>query len=98
MNTPAILLALAASISWAFAMVLAKEGLRWMDLVSYSAIRPFLALVFIVPFGLLTAGFQNPGRDLVGIAVVGGFIDSFVGSLLFLLAIKRNPAHQASTL
>lgn len=98
MSTLAILLALAASVAWAFAMVLAKEGLRWMDLVSYSAVRPFLGLVFIIPYGLLTTGFRNPGLDLVGIAILGGFLDSFVGSLLFLLAVSRSPAHKASTL
>ena len=51
MNTVAILLALGASVAWAFAMVVAKEGLKWMNLVSYSAVRPFLGLVFIIRTG-----------------------------------------------
>lgn len=98
MNTLAILLALGASICWALAMILAKIGLKWMGLVSFAAIRPLFALLFIVPYGLLTSGFHHTGFGLVGIAVLAGFLDAFVGSLLFLVAIKRSPAHKASAL
>jgi len=98
MNTLAILLALGASICWACVMVLVKVGLKRMDFVSFVAIRPLFALVFIVPYGLLTAGFNFSGFDLVGIAVLGGFLDSFVGSLLFFVAIQKIPARKATAL
>lgn len=98
MSTLAILLALGASICWALAMILAKIGLKWMGLVSFAAIRPLFALLFIVPYGLLTSGFHHTGFGIVGIAVLAGFLDAFVGSLLFLVAIKRSPAHKASAL
>jgi len=98
MNTLAILLALGASICWALVMVLVKVGLKRMDFVSFAAIRPLFALVFIVPYGLLTADFKFSGFDLVGIAVLGGFLDSFVGSLLFFIAIEKISAHKATAL
>ena len=98
MNTSAILLALAASVCWALAMVLGKLGLKWMGLVTYSAIRPFLGLLFVVPYGLLTAGFENPGIRLVAIAILGGFLDSFIAALLFRIALQRNPAHKVAAL
>jgi len=98
MNTPAILLALAASVSWALAMVLDKVGLKWMGLVTYSAIRPFLGLLFVIPYGLLTVGFENPGMHLVAIAILGGLLDSFIAALLFRIALQRIPAHKATAL
>ena len=98
MNTSAILLALGASVCWAFAMVLGKLGLKWMGLVTYSAIRPFLGLLFVVPYGLLTAGFENPGMRLVAIAILGGFLDSFIAALLFRVALQRLPAHKVTAL
>jgi len=98
MNTFAILLALAASVCWALVMVLDKLGLKWMGLVTYSAIRPFLGLLFVVPYGLLTTGFESPGMHLVAIAIFGGFLDSFIAALLFRIALQRNPAHKVTTL
>ena len=98
MNTSAILLALAASVCWALAMVLGKLGLKWMGLVTYSAIRPFLGLLFVVPYGFLTAGFENPGMRLVAIAILGGFLDSFIAALLFRVALQRLPAHKVTAL
>ncbi len=98
MNTLAILFALGASICWACVMVLIKVGLKRMDFVPFAAIRPLFALVFVVPYGLITAGLNFSGFDLVGIAILGGFLDSFVGSLLFFVAIQKIPAHKATAL
>ena len=98
MNVAGILLALAASVCWALAMVLEKLGLRWMGIVTYSAIRPFLGLLFVVPYGFLTGGFENPALHLVAIAFVGGFLDSFLAALLFRTALRKNPAHKVTAL
>jgi drug/metabolite transporter (DMT)-like permease len=97
-NTFAILFALAASVCWALAMVLGKLGLKWMGLVTYSAVRPLLGLLLVVPFGLLTAGFENPGMHLIGVAILGGVLDSFLAALLFRLALHKNPAHKVTAL
>ena len=98
MTTIAILLATGAAIAWGLEIVLTKPALRYMDMFSYGAIRPFFALLFVIPFGLLTSAFAFPGWRLVGIAMVAGVLDSFVGSMLFFYAIKRTPAHTSSSL
>ena len=98
MTTFAVLLALAAAVCWALAMVLGKLGLQWMGLVTYSTVRPLLGLLFVVPYGLVSAGFENPGAHLVVVAILGGFLDSFIAALLFRLALTRNPAHKVTAL
>jgi len=98
MTIVAILLALGAAVAWSLETVLAKPGLRRMDMFSYAAIRPLFALLFVVPFGLWTSGFQFPGWRLVVIAAIAGVIDSFVGSMLFYFSVKRVSAHEASSL
>jgi len=98
MTIVAILLALGAAVAWSLETVLAKPGLRRMDMFSYAAIRPLFALLFVGPFGLLTSGSQFPGWRLVVIAAVAGVIDSFVGSMLFYFSVKRVSAHEASSL
>ena len=98
MNSLAILLALAAAISWALTQTIAKIGLKRMDLVPYLFIRPLLALPFIVPYGLLTSGFHLPSPGLIGIAILGGLTDSFAGSMLYMFAIRKSSAHKAASL
>jgi drug/metabolite transporter (DMT)-like permease len=97
-TTIAILLATGAAIAWALETVLSKPALRYMDMFSYGAIRPLFALLFVIPYGLLTSGFVFPGWELLGIAAVAGVIDSFVGSMLFYYAVNRVSAHEASSL
>ena len=98
MTIIAILLATGSAVAWALATVLSKPALRYMDMFSYSAIRPVFALIFVIPYGLLTSGFGFPGWDFLGIAVVAGIIDSFVGSMLFYYALNRTSAHEATSL
>jgi len=98
MTTIAILLATGAAITWALETVLSKPALRYMDMFSYGAIRPLFAVMFVIPFGLLTSGFAYPGWTLLSIAAVAGIIDSFVGSMLFYYAVNRVSAHEASSL
>lgn len=98
MTTVAILLATGAAIAWALETVLSKPALRHMDMFFYGAIRPLFALMFVVPYGILTAGFGFPGWRLLAIATVAGIIDSFVGSMLFYYAVNRVSAHEATSL
>ena len=98
MITVAILLATGAAIAWALETVLSKPALRHMDMFSYGALRPLFALMFVVPYGILTAGFGFPGWRLLAIATVAGIVDSFVGSMLFYYAVSRVSAHEASSL
>ena len=98
MNNIAIILALGAAVSWASTQVFSKIGLQRMDLVDFASIRPLFALLFIVPYGLLTAGFENPGLLFIGIAVLAGLMDDFLGSMLYLIAVKSSSAHEAASL
>ncbi len=98
MTIIAILFAIGAAIAWALESVLSKPALRYMDMFSYGVIRPLFALIFVIPYGLLTSGFAFPGWELLGIAAVAGIIDSFVGSMLFYYTMNRVSAHEATSL
>jgi len=94
----AIALALLAMLFWSITLILAKPGLTQMDAVPYGVIRPIFASVLIFSFGLATSSLALPDLSVLGVAVLGGFLDMFVGVALFMYAVKRVPAHKAGTL
>jgi len=98
MNNVAIVFALGAAVSWASTQVFSKAGLQRMDLIHFASIRPLFALLFIVPYGFLTGGFSNPGLVFIGIAVLAGIMDAFLGSMLYLYAVKKSSAHESASL
>ncbi len=98
MTTIAILLATGAAITWGLDIVLSKPALRYMDTFSYGAIRPLFALLFVIPIGVLTSGFELGSWNLLFIAVIAGITDSFIGAMLFYYAVHRVPANEASSL
>lgn len=93
-----IALALGAMVLWAVTMVLAKPGLARMDAIAYGFIRPIFASLLILPYALLTPSLVFPSVGTVAIAVLGGFVDMFVGVALFMYGIKRISAHEVGTL
>ena len=95
---PAILLSLAAALSWGVAQVVSKLGLARMDLVRYALVRAAFALLFAVPYGIITGAFRFAEPTLIGMAAVAGLIDSFLGTLLYMYALKRGEAHGAAAL
>jgi len=72
-----------------------KVGIANMPLCLFGFIRAVSGLIFVIPFGLLGSGFQFPAPALAVIAFAGGLLDSFVGTLLYLSALKKSPAHEA---
>ena len=48
----------------------------------------------MIPFGLLTTGFPIPSLGLLTVAVIGGLLDSFVGTLLYMTALRASPAYE----
>lgn len=90
----AILLAVSSAALWGGGQVIAKRGLENTSLPLFGSVRSFSALLFVVPFGLLTMGFPIPSLSLLGIAVLGGVLDSFVGTLLYMIALRTSPAHE----
>lgn len=98
MNILAIGFAVGAALFWGLGQNLTKIGIQRMDWVSFVFTGRLFALVFTIPFGLLTTGFHFPDLHLVGIAASGGFMDLFVGVLLYIVALKKSTVHQAATL
>ena len=71
-----------------------KLGVANMPLGLFGFIRAAVSLAFVIPFGLLGSGFHFPEPTLVVIAFLGGLLDSFVGTLLYMKALN-SPAYEA---
>jgi drug/metabolite transporter (DMT)-like permease len=94
----AIFLSLAAALSWGVAQVVSKLGLTRLEVSLYAAIRASFAFLFTVLFGFATGAFVFSDPLLIGMASVSGLIDSFLGTLLYMYALKRGQAHGAAAL
>ncbi|MCD6494442.1 DMT family transporter [Candidatus Bipolaricaulota bacterium] len=79
---------------WGGGQVIAKRGLEDTSLALFGFIRSASALVFVVLFGLLTTGFPLPSLGLLMVAILGGVLDSFVGTLLYMIALRGSPAYE----
>jgi drug/metabolite transporter (DMT)-like permease len=91
-------LGLSGALVWGLSQVLTKPGLAEMDLARFALIRVVTGLVCVIPFGLATSEFAFPPLPALGAAVSVGVIDCFLGVLLFMLAVQRIDAHQATPL
>ena len=96
--TWAILMALGASLSWAITALLMKIGVHSMTRVAFGAIRPWIGLLFIVPYAILTQDLAFGSWDVVLIATAGSLTNCFFSTWLFYYAISRGPLHKASML
>jgi len=79
---------------WGGGQVLAKRGLEDTSLALFGFIRSGFALLFVIVFGLLTTGFPLPTTKFLIVAILGGVLDSFIGTLLYMIALKTSPAHE----
>jgi len=79
---------------WGGGQVLAKRGLEDTSLALFGFIRSGFALLFVIVFGLLTTGFPLPTTKFLIVAILGGILDSFIGTLLYMIALKTSPAHE----
>ena len=79
---------------WGGGQVIAKRGLEDTSLALFGFLRSASALVFVVLFGLLTTGFPLPSLGLLMVAILGGVLDSFVGTLLYMIALRGSPAYE----
>ena len=96
--TWAILMALGASLSWAITALLMKIGVDSMTRVAFGAIRPWIGLLFIVPYAILTRDLAFGSWEVVVIATAGSLTNAFFSTWLFYYAIGRGPLHKASML
>ena len=92
--TIAILFAVCSAALWGGGQVIAKRGIEDTSVALFGFVRSASALLFVIPFGLLTTGFPLPAFSLLVVAILGGVLDSFVGTLLYMTALKAAPAHE----
>jgi len=94
----AIPLAIAAAAAWAVGMTLAKPALRHIDLLSYMlrswSVVAFLAFVL----GWVNGELFLPDIRLIALAAGAGLLDAVIGGLLYMTAMERMTAYQATTL
>jgi len=98
MASIAILLTLGAALSWALTSVFMKLGVTSMTRIGFAAIRPWLGLLFVLPYALLIGTLDFGSPKLVAIAISGSFLNAVLGTALFYYAITHAPLHQASIL
>ncbi len=79
---------------WGTGQVIAKRGLADTSLALFGFIRSGAAFLFVVVFGLFTTGFPVVASGLLVVAFFGGVLDSFVGAMLYMVALKGSPAHE----
>ena len=96
--TWAILMALGAAFSWAITALLMKIGVHSMTRVAFGAIRPWIGLLFILPYAILTKDLAFGSWEVVVIAAAGSLTNSFFSTWLFYYAISHGPLHKASML
>jgi drug/metabolite transporter (DMT)-like permease len=94
----AILLALASGASWAIGMTIAKPVLRHMDVLSYMFGRWILVAPVALLFAALSGTLVFASGYAIGMAALAGFVDSTLGGFFYLMAMKRTPAYQTTTL
>ena len=94
----AILMALGSSLSWALTSVLMKIGVTSMTRIGFAAARPWLGLLFVLPYALLIGTLEFGSPQLVAVAVGGSLLNAVLGTALFYYAITHAPLHQASIL
>lgn len=73
-----------------------KTGLKKMPPFFFALAHLFCSLVLIVVYGVLTSKLSLAPANLLLIASAAGFSDSFLGILLFMFALKREPAHKVT--
>jgi len=94
----AILLALAAGATWAVGMTAAKPAMRHIDVLSYMLSRWGLVAPLALLFALITGTLSFPNWRAVSLALAAGFLDATLGGFFYLMAMRRTPAYQTSTL
>lgn len=94
MELLAVILALGATICWGMDQVLGKFVLKDLDVLTFNALRPAFAMLFIIPYVLLVEQISYVGLELIALVVFAGFIAEFLGAELYFYVIKRSVAHR----
>lgn len=93
MELIATILALGATICWGMDQVLGKLVLRDLDSLTFYALRPVLAILFVVPYVLLVEQISYGSWGLIAVVLLAGIFAEFIGGELYFHIIKRSEAH-----
>ncbi len=93
MELLAVILALGATLCWGMDQVLGKLSLRDMDVLTFNAIRPAFALLFVIPYALFIERLSYGGLALIALAASAGLMAEFIGAELYFYIMKRSKAH-----
>lgn len=94
MELLAIILALGATICWGMDQVIGKFVLRDIDALTFNALRPPFAMLFIIPYALLLEQISYGSLEIIALAAFAGFIAEFLGAELYFYIMKRSAAHR----
>lgn len=98
MSLETIGLTVGATLCWALTWVLMKLGVDRMNWVGFGFLRPWIGLLFIVPFALLTNSLTFASPVLILIALGGSLLNTFVGTALFYYALAHGSLHESTIL
>ncbi|MFH1820835.1 MAG: DMT family transporter [Methanobacteriota archaeon] len=88
-----VLLALGATLCWGMDQVLGKFVLRDLDVLTFNALRPAFAMIFVIPYALFFGQLSYGAIELIALVAFAGFIAEFLGVELYFYIIKRSTAH-----
>jgi len=92
------LFALGGALSWGASQIISKAGVAHTSVTRFVLIRALVGLTCMLTYGFLTSGFTLPEISLIGWAMLAGALDFVLGTMLFVLALKRIQAHEAASL
>ncbi len=98
MDGVTIALAVGACLCWALTWILMKLGVDLMDWVGFGTLRSWVAVLFIVPYVLLTRDLILGTPLVVGVAVGGSLLNAFLGTALFYYALAHGSVHESTIL
>jgi len=76
-------------------MKLGVDRLTW---IGFGFLRPWIGLLFIVPFAFATRGFVFGAPILTLIAIGGSLLNAFLGNVLFFYALSHGSLHESTIL
>lgn len=91
-------LVVGTTVFWAITQVLSGIAVKDTSMSVYSSLSHLFAALLIGSYLMFTGGLYFPDLWLVIVAAIGGIVDSFIGFMLYLHALKRAETHVVTSL
>ena len=98
MNPTAVGLAVGATMMWGLTLLCMKLGVDRSNWMVFGFLRPWMGLPFIAAYAWATGGFEVGSPSLIGVALAGGFVNAFLGTALFYVALSKGSMHETNIL